>query len=367
MGRKMDLLLGRRSSRQMPMLKSMLSLTVSRLAVLRNRRQARCDQAREDVAQLLQLGHVDSALLRVQGRPPGSQVTTTLSLPCLSWVVTEATLALVDKTVCILLRRRECPEELREAIASLIFAASRCGELPELHEVRAIFSSKYGKEFVCAALELRNDCCVNPKVIQKLSTAQPSLEIRQRVTKEIAAEKGLKLECYDPSSHFAEREPNVKPPVDFIQDQLLPDENLWPRSHSHQKYNDAAGAAQAAFESAAYAAAAARAAVELCRSESRGEGSDDENRAGSSHKRSGINKEAETAKAETSSYGSSDAEGGKQARQKDLLRGERFREKCIKQRRRLSSSSSSDSGDEEDNTSWNVQHSAGNRYKEHFV
>ncbi|KAJ8478617.1 hypothetical protein OPV22_022344 [Ensete ventricosum] len=359
MGRKMDLLLGRRSSRQMPMLKSMLSLTVSRLAVLRNRRQARCDQAREDVAQLLQLGHVDSALLRVE------HVIKEQNMLDVFAMVEHYCHLLAERAV--LLDHKECPEELREAIASLIFAASRCGELPELHEVRAIFSSKYGKEFVGAALELRNDCCVNPKVIQKLSTAQPSLEIRQRVTKEIAAEKGLKLECYDPSSHFAEREPNVKPPVDFIQDQLLPDENLWPRSHSHQKYNDAAGAAQAAFESAAYAAAAARAAVELCRSESRGEGSDDENRAGSSHKRSGINKEAETAKAETSSYGSSDAEGGKQARQKDLLRGERCREKCIKQRRRLSSSSSSDSGDEGDNTSWNVQHSAGNRYEEHFV
>ncbi|RRT55908.1 hypothetical protein B296_00040974 [Ensete ventricosum] len=362
MGRKLDLLLGRRSSRQMPMLKSMLSLTVSRLAVLRNRRQARCDQAREDVAQLLQLGHVDSALLRVRDQTyhsPDTPVTAIASYVILT--SSSSSGGACDKGAEHVGRVRHGRTLL------LIFAASRCGELPELHEVRGIFSSKYGKEFVCAALELRNDCCVNPKVIQKLSTAQPSLEIRQRVTKEIAAEKGLKLECYDSSSHFAEREPNVKPPVDFIQDQLLPDENLWPRSHSHQKYNDAAGAAQAAFESAAYAAAAARAAVELCRSESRGEGSDDENRAGSSHKRSGINKEAETAKAETSSYGSSDAEGGKQARQKDLLRGERFREKCIKQRRRLSSSSSSDSSDEEDNTSWNVQHSAGNRYKEHFV
>lgn len=42
------------------------------------------------------------------------------------------------------------------------------------------------------------------QMIQKLSTAQPSLEIRQRVTKEIAAEKGHKLGCYDPSSDVAE-------------------------------------------------------------------------------------------------------------------------------------------------------------------
>ncbi|URE43900.1 DUF292 domain containing protein [Musa troglodytarum] len=357
MGRKLDVLLGR-SSRQMPMLKSLLSLTVSRLAVLRNRRQARCDQAREDVSQLLQLGHVDSALLRVEHVIKEQNMLDAFAM------VEHYCHLLAERAV--LLDHRECPEELREAIASLIFAASRCAELPELHKVRGIFSSKYGKEFACAALELRNDCCVNAKMIQKLSTAQPSLEIRHRVTKQIAAEKGLKLGCYDPSSDVSEvrymtsliqGDPVVKPPVDFTQDQFLPDENLWPSRHSHQKYNDAAGAAQAAFESAAYAAAAARAAVELCRSESRGTGSDDENKAGS-HKRSAI-KEAKTAKAETSAgtYGS-DAEEGKKTKQKDLVREARFREKCIKQQRRPSSSSS-DSSDEEDNMSWNGQHSAG--------
>ena len=65
MGRKLDALLGRKS-RQMSKLKTLLGLTVSRLAVLRNRRQVRCNQARTDVAQLLQLGHVDHALLRVR-------------------------------------------------------------------------------------------------------------------------------------------------------------------------------------------------------------------------------------------------------------------------------------------------------------
>lgn len=41
------------------------------------------------------------------------------------------------------------------------------------------------------------------QMIQKLSTRQPSLEIRQRVTKEIAAETGIDLKFYDPSSEDA--------------------------------------------------------------------------------------------------------------------------------------------------------------------
>jgi len=63
-----------------------------------------------------------------------------------------------------LLFHRECPEELKEAMSSLIFASSRCGQLPEIQEMRGIFASKYGSEFVARAVELRNNCGVNPKV-----------------------------------------------------------------------------------------------------------------------------------------------------------------------------------------------------------
>lgn len=60
---------------------------------------------------------------------------------------------------------RECADELKEALSSLIYAASRCGELPELQEIRRILTSVFGKEFAARAVELRNNCGVNPKVI----------------------------------------------------------------------------------------------------------------------------------------------------------------------------------------------------------
>ena len=60
---------------------------------------------------------------------------------------------------------RECPEELREAVAGLIFGTSRCGDMQELQDVRRIFVSKFGKDFVQAATELRNGCAVDPKVL----------------------------------------------------------------------------------------------------------------------------------------------------------------------------------------------------------
>lgn len=60
---------------------------------------------------------------------------------------------------------RTCPDELKEAISTLLYAASRFGEFPELQEIRGLVTSRYGKEFVGRAIELRNNCGVNPKVL----------------------------------------------------------------------------------------------------------------------------------------------------------------------------------------------------------
>lgn len=58
----------------------------------------------------------------------------------------------------------ECHDELKEGISSLIFVASRCGEFPELQKIRQIVTSKFGKDFANRAVELRNNCGVDPKV-----------------------------------------------------------------------------------------------------------------------------------------------------------------------------------------------------------
>lgn len=59
---------------------------------------------------------------------------------------------------------RGCPEELEEAISSLIYASTRCGEFPELQDMRAMFTSRFGREFTASAVDLRNNCRVNSKV-----------------------------------------------------------------------------------------------------------------------------------------------------------------------------------------------------------
>lgn len=303
------MLLGR-TTKQTARLKSLLGLAATRLGVVRGHRQVRCGQARGDVEQLLRLGHADRALARAEHVVREQNALDVLAEleACCNLIAERA--ALVDDA-----HRGECPEELREAAAGLVYAAARCGDLPELQEVRAILAAKFGREFVSAASNLRSGCGVNPKVrpggdprtlagwptdfstldsrlnldsrqiVQKLSTKQPSLESRQLVLQEIAADKGIAVRIYEPpppyedsgSSNHSHRKTehdgeriSRTPPVDGRDEDIS--------GHSAQRYKDVEAAAQAAFESAASAAAAAKAAMELSRGEPRGPG--DRRRAG---------------------------------------------------------------------------------------
>ncbi|XP_052199607.1 uncharacterized protein LOC127806394 [Diospyros lotus] len=282
MGRKLDALLGRTTFKTSKF-RSLLNLAVSRLAVLKNQRQACRSLARSDVLQFLNLGHHhDRALLRVE------QVIKEQNMLDV-FVMMEGYCHLLAERIDLIEHAKECPEELKEAISGLLYASTRCGMFPELVEMRAIFTSRFGKEFAARGIELRNNCGVNVKMIQKLSTKQPSLENRMKVLKEIASENNIVLQIEEASSVITklqeEMEAEQKPHQTNTQlsavsssskagDSLhdLPEgvENMegWSDSMKTRKYKDVADAAEAAFKSAAYAAAAARAAVELSRSES---------------------------------------------------------------------------------------------------
>lgn len=273
MGKKLDALL--RRGFKTNKFKAIVTLAISRLSVLRNQHQARCSVARSDVVQILNLGHHERALLRVE------QVVTEQNMLDV-YTMVEIYCYMLIQRVSLLEHAKECPEELKEAISSLIYACSRCGEFPELHDIRAIFTSRFGKEFVSRAVQLRNNCGVNPKLIQKLSTRMPSSENRLKVLTEIALENNIVLQIEEHETVQSE----VKKEAENIVDEAItnkanglgdsgPDvgtldgfDGLSDSVKMRRKYNDVGQAAQAAFESAAYAAIAARAAVELSRANS---------------------------------------------------------------------------------------------------
>ncbi|XP_062106298.1 vacuolar protein sorting-associated protein IST1-like [Humulus lupulus] len=290
MGRKLDALLGRNF--KVSKFKTITKLAISRISILSNQHQTRLSHARSDVKELLQLNHQERALLRIE------RVTMEQNmLDALSMVELYCHL-LLDRIKLMGKRKGEpCPEELKEAVSSLIYAASRCGEFPELHKIREALTSKYGKDFAARAVELRNNCEVNPKMVQKFSTRKPSFETRMKVLKEIASECGVTLDLEDDSVNDHKREKlnmkeqeqeqeltkasaNLDDTTQKLHDTVLSEEtkqavHFSESMKTRRKYRDVADAAQEAFQSAAYAANAARAAVELSMSLSIDKGFED--------------------------------------------------------------------------------------------
>ncbi|KAF5769213.1 putative adenylate kinase [Helianthus annuus] len=64
----------------------------------------------------------------------------------------------IVQRLTIIAKQRECPADLKERISSLIFAAPRCSEIPELVALTDVFEKNYGKDFVGAATDLRPSC-----------------------------------------------------------------------------------------------------------------------------------------------------------------------------------------------------------------
>ncbi|KAH6817454.1 Regulator of Vps4 activity in the MVB pathway protein [Perilla frutescens var. frutescens] len=88
----------------------------------------------------------------------------------------------IIKNLSAMNKQRECPEECREAASSLMFAAARFADLPELRELRTMFSDRYGNTL---------DYYVNKQFTEKLKSDPPLKDMKLQLLQEIAAESGL--------------------------------------------------------------------------------------------------------------------------------------------------------------------------------
>ncbi|GER51190.1 regulator of Vps4 activity in the MVB pathway protein, partial [Striga asiatica] len=182
MGKKLIALFSR-SSKSAKKLNMLASLAISRIAIIKNLHTVKCSQAESDVIQLLKLGHQNQAIIRVE---QVMEEQNTLD----AYVLIENYCYLLVERAEMVKNSRECPAELKETVSALIFAASRCGNFPELQEIRVLFTSKFGKEFAKSSVELENNCTM----IQRFSTRQLSLESIQNLLKQIAKHNGITLQ-----------------------------------------------------------------------------------------------------------------------------------------------------------------------------
>ncbi|GAB4846872.1 hypothetical protein Ancab_025880 [Ancistrocladus abbreviatus] len=99
-----------------------------------------------------------------------------------------------SSAIILTIAMRNCPIDLNEAIASIIFASPRCADIPKLVDVRKHITARYGKEFVTAAMELRPECGVNRILVEKLSAITPDGPTKVRIMTAIANEHNIKWE-----------------------------------------------------------------------------------------------------------------------------------------------------------------------------
>ncbi|XP_057426999.1 uncharacterized protein LOC130720381 [Lotus japonicus] len=174
--------------------KTCLNLSISRIKLLQNKRDVQLKQMRREISQFLQAGQEAIARIRVEHIIREQNIWA-------AYEILELFCEFVLARVPIIESQKECPSELREAIASIIFAAPRCSDIPDLLHIKNLFTTKYGKEFVTAVSELRPDSGVNRTIIEKLSVSAPSGEVKLKVLKEIAKEYNL---AWDSSKTEAE-------------------------------------------------------------------------------------------------------------------------------------------------------------------
>ncbi|PSS15602.1 IST1-like protein [Actinidia chinensis var. chinensis] len=193
----LDGLLGRGFSSKC---KSLIKPTRTRIDVLRKRKEATQRFLKGNLAQLLSNGLDIDAYGREVKQTEEFLAGQNL-LSCYDFI--ELSCEHILKQLSVIQKQRECPEECRMAVGSLMFAAARFSDLPELRDLRETFHERYGSSL---------EHFVNQKFVEKLALKPLTMEKKLQLLQDIALEFSIKWD----SKGFQQRIANS---LAFAQDQ----------------------------------------------------------------------------------------------------------------------------------------------------
>lgn len=188
----LDSLLGRGD---VPKCKNLIKVIKSGVDVWRKKSIAKINRLRGDLTELLMKGQHRIAFSRVELVLAEENVLT-------GYDMIESFCDCILKQPCSIQRKKDCPQAIKEAVSSLIFAAARCAEIPELQKLRGLFATRYGDEFAIAAVKLHPDCGVSQKIIERFSAKTPSNDAKLKLMKEIADKAGLQWDDSNLEENF---------------------------------------------------------------------------------------------------------------------------------------------------------------------
>jgi hypothetical protein len=168
-------------------LKANLKMAVTRIRMIQNKRVNSVKIQRRQLAELLNIGKLDSCRIRVEGL-----IREDLSIEGLELLTlfTE----LVASRIQVIIDSKQCPTDLKESLTSMIWASARIGDdIAEFNVVKEQIGIKYGKPFVEMAVA-NSELSVNQKVMDKLNVMVPNGAACLEYIRAIAAEFNVPLD-----------------------------------------------------------------------------------------------------------------------------------------------------------------------------
>ncbi|XP_050935662.1 uncharacterized protein LOC103495691 [Cucumis melo] len=175
--------------------KKLIKTALCRLKLLKKKRYSIVKLLREDLCELINNGYQQIAFKRVEQL---LQDETLMEVYDLIENLCEFILVKFSHVR----KHKTCPDDVIEAISSLIFASARFGDFPELKCVRMLFEERFGKSFAVAAVELSPGNLVNKQIKEKLVMQSVSNHEKQRLINEIARD------CFCPAVLALEYRPD---------------------------------------------------------------------------------------------------------------------------------------------------------------
>ncbi|XP_077216504.1 uncharacterized protein LOC143851069 [Tasmannia lanceolata] len=168
--------------------KSLIKLIRSRIDMIKRKRNAMLKYLKKDISDLLKNGLDKNAYSRAEGLLIEMNLSSCYDL-------IEQFCGCILEQLSSMQKQRDCPPESRVAASSLMFAAARFADLPELRDLRRIFTERYGN-----ALE----SSVNVEFLEKIASKPPSMDQKLQLMRDISQEFSINWD----SRAFKERVSN---------------------------------------------------------------------------------------------------------------------------------------------------------------
>ncbi|PKA52666.1 hypothetical protein AXF42_Ash001647 [Apostasia shenzhenica] len=164
-----------------------------RIETIRKKKQAMVRYLKKDVADLVAGGHDANAFGRMD-----ALIVEINHVSC--YDVIERYCICILEHLSTMQKERVCPEETVEAMATLIFAAARFSDLPELADLRCVFAERYGTYM---------EAYINEEFVEKLQSRTFSKDKKVQLMHDIAEEFTVNWDV----KAFVNKISNPPPPV----------------------------------------------------------------------------------------------------------------------------------------------------------